>query len=326
MMLTLLKARSVFAALVACIIIPSGTAIAQGVAPQPRASGSNRSESAAPIVTAKPERVPLTNGRGSTKIQWDTGNGAPGFVFVTEDGGKPVLFGESPQGDHVASWIGRHRYIFELYGDNQRRTLLAKVIVSGSAESGPPQRGLLWQSIARWMLTLALVAVLYFVVYLSSTGPLRTTFPAEPTTSPRTLHVGRNVCLGVAAFICVDAMIFHSGLYVSMLAPASYAGRIAEITREEKERPPSALKEVLVLGDSRIAEGFSAALANELGSPAGLKFVSLAEPAASANTWYYMVREADPTTGRYWALVIPYGLGYEPTTADPLRMSRHAPV
>ncbi len=133
-------------------------------------------------------------------------------------------------------------------------------------------------------------------------------------------------CLESLAFICVDGAVFHSGLYVSILAPSSYAGRIWRITRTEKERAPSGLKEVLVLGDSRIAEGFSATLANELGSPAGLKFVSLAEPAASANTWYYMVREVDPTTRRYAAIVIPYGIGYEPNNADPLRISMTAPL
>jgi hypothetical protein len=115
-------------------------------------------------------------------------------------------------------------------------------------------------------------------------------------------------------------------LYVSILAPSSYSGRISRITRAEKERVSSGLKEVLVLGDSRIAEGFSATLANELGLPAGLKFVSLAEPAASANTWYYMVREVDPTTRRYAAIVVPYGIGYEPNSADPLRISMTAPL
>lgn len=278
------------------------------------------------VVTAKPEHVSVTNDNGSTEIQWNTGNGSPGFVFVTADGGKPVLFGNGPRGTQIASWIGTRRYLFELYGDAQRQTLLAKVIVTGFAEGGSSQRGVSWQGVGRWALILALGAVLYFVVYLSSTGPLRTTFPTEPTKSPHPVHVGRNLFLGIAAFICVDAIIFHSGLYVSILAPASYAGRIAEITRAEKERASSGLKEVLVLGDSRIAEGFSAMLANELGSSAGLKFVSLAEPAASANTWYYMVREVDPTARRYWAIVIPYGLGYEPNSADPLRISMTAPL
>ena len=183
-----------------------------------------------------------------------------------------------------------------------------------------------WQVVARWALIIGLAAVLYFAVYLSSTGPVRTTFPTEPTTSPRQLHVARNLFLGIAAFLCVDGAIFHSGLYVSILAPSSYAGRVSRITQAEKERAPSGLKEVLVLGDSRIAEGFSTTLANELGSPAGLKFVSLAEPAASANTWYYMVREVDPTTRRYSAIVIPYGIGYEPNSADPLRISMTAPL
>src|SRR5947207_11271739 len=171
-----------------------------------------------------------------------------GFVFVTEDRGKPRLFADGSRGSEVAPWIGNHTYVFELYRDDQRQTLLAKVTVLGSAESTSSQQTVSWQRVARWSLIIGLVAVLYFAVYLSSTGPVRATFPTEPTTSPRPLHVGRNLFLGIAVFICVDAIIFHSGLYVSILAPDSYAGRVAEITRVERERAPSGLKEVLVLG------------------------------------------------------------------------------
>jgi hypothetical protein len=318
---------SVIAALVACVAIYSGTAPRLGAALQQNPSGSSLEPvSGAPVISATPEHVTLTKGNGSTQVQWNTGKGSSGFVFVTEDGGKPVLFAKGPRGSRVAPWIRKHRYIFELYSDDQRRTLLAKVIVSASAESVSSQRTVSWGGIARWVLILALAAVLYFAVYLSSTGPLRTTFPTEPTTSPRPLHVGGNLFLGIAAFICVDAIIFHSGLYVSILAPNSYAGRVAAITRAERERGSSGLKEVLVLGDSRIAEGFSTTLANEIGSPAGLHFASLAEPAASANTWYYMVREVDPNTRRYSAIVIPYGVGYEPNNADALRISMTAPL
>ena len=313
--------RSVFTAVVASLAIYSGTACMLGAALEQNTSGSSfEPVSGSPVISATPEHVTLTNGNGSTQVQWNTGKGPSGFVFVTEDGAKPVLFAKGPRGSQVAPWIRNHRYIFELYGDDQRRTLLAKVIVSGSAES------VSWGGVARWMLILALAAALYFAVYLSSTGRLRTTFPTEPTTSPRPLPVGRNLFLAIAVFVCVDGIIFHSGLYVSILAPNSYAGRVAEITRAEQERASSGLKEVLVLGDSRMAEGFSTTFANELGSSAGLQFVSLAEPAASANTWYYMVREVDPTTRRYSAIVIPYGVGYEPTSADPLRISMTAPL
>ena len=294
------KIQSVMAVLVALFAICSGIVPTLRAAPQQNASGSNSKGVSGPaVITAKPERVTVSEGSGSTEIEWDTGDGSMGFVFVTEDVGKPALFANGSRGREVAPWIGKHSYVFELYGDDQRQTLLAKVTVLGSAESTSSQQTVSWQVVARWALIIGLAAISYFAVYLSSTGPVRTTFPTEPTTSPRQLHVSRNLLLGIVAFICVDGAVFHSGLYVSILAPSSYAGGISRITRAEKERAPSGLKEVLVLGDSRIAEGFSTTLANELGSPAGLKFVSLAEPAASANTWYYMVREVDPTTRRY---------------------------
>ena len=321
------KPHSVMAAIAVCVAMYLETAAILRAAPEQNISGSNTARvSHAPVITAKPERVTLNDGNGSTEIEWDTGNGSMGFVFVTEDGGKPLLFANGSRGAQVAPWIGKHSYVFELYRDDQRQTLLAKVTVFGSAESTSSKHTVSWQVVARWALIIGLAAVSYFAVYLSSTGPVRTTFQTEPTTSPRQLHVARNLFLGIAALICVDGAIFHSGLYVSILAPSSYAGRVWRITRAEKERAPSALKEVLVLGDSRIAEGFSATLANELGSPAGIKFVSLAEPAASANTWYYMVRELDPTTRRYAAIVVPYGIGYEPNNADPLRISMTAPL
>ena len=321
------KLRAVVAALAVFIAIYSEPALTLRAAPQQNPSGINSSGvSHAPTITAKPERVTLGDGTGSTEITWDTGDGSAGFVFVTEEGGKPVSFASGSRGTQIVPWIKERSYLFELYGDDQRHNLLAKVTVSGSAETVSEQRTLSWQSTARWALIIGLAAIVYFTVYLSSTGPVRTTFPTEPTTSPRPLHVRRNLLLGIAAFICVDGAIFHSGLYVSILAPSSYAGRVMRITQAEKERAPSGLKEVLVLGDSRIAEGFSAALANELGSAAGLKFVSLAEPAASANTWYYMVREVDPTGRRYAAIIVPYGIGYEPNNADPLRISMTAPL
>jgi hypothetical protein len=177
-----------------------------------------------------------------------------------------------------------------------------------------------------WLLIAVLAGVLYIAIYLSSTGPQRTEFPAEPTTSPHPLHVARNLLLGLAAFICVDGAVFHTRVYTSMLAPDSYAGRMEFITRAEKARTSSGLKEVLVLGDSRMAEGFSAAVANQLSSVAGFRFVNLAEPACAVNLWHYMLREVDPTARRYWAIVVPYGVGFEPNSADPLRISMAAPL
>jgi len=321
------KRRRVLPAVVICFAISLETLRILGAAVQEPGAGSDAGNSSnAPAIRAKPEHVIVAGGRGSTEIRWDTGNGSVGFVFVTENDRKPVLFATGPKGSRVVPWIRARSYVFELYSDDERRTLLAAVTVSGTPENEASPRAMLSRGRAPWLLVVVLIAIVYIAVYLSSTGTLRTTFPTEPTTSPRPLHVARNLVLGVATFVCLDGVVFHTGLYVSILAPDSYAGRLAVITRAEKQRPPSGLKEVLVLGDSRMAEGFSTAVADELGSAAGFKFVTLAEPASTANTWYYMLREVDPTVQRYRAIVLPYGIGYEPTSAEPLRISMAAPL
>ena len=321
------KRRSVVVAVVMCLAVSLGTLrILAGAVQQPGVGTDAGRSSSAPAITAKPEHVTVAGGRGSTEIRWDTGNGSVGFVFVTASDRKPVLFATGPKGSRVVPWIRAGNYIFELYSDDERRTLLAAVTVSGTTKSEASPRAMLFRGRARWLLVVVLIAIVYIAVYLSSTGTLRTTFPTEPTTSPRPLHVARNLLLGVATFVCLDGVVFHTGLYVSILAPDSYAGRLAVITRAEKQRQASGLKEVLVLGDSRMAEGFSTTVADELGSAAGLKFVNLAEPASSVNTWYYMLREVDPAARRYSAVIVPYGVGYEPSTADPLRISMAAPL
>jgi hypothetical protein len=216
--------------------------------------------------------------------------------------------------------------VFELYSDKDRRTLLATVTVTGGAKTAAARQATFWRGRGRWLLVLVLFAIVYVAVYLSSTERLRTTFPTEPTTSDRRLHITRNLVSGIIAFVCVDGIIFHSGLYASILAPDSYAGRLEVLTRAEKQRPASGLKEVLVLGDSRMAEGFSATVADQLGSAAGFKFVNLTEPASTVSSWYYMLREVDPAARRYSTIVVPYGIGYEPSTADLLRISMAAPL
>src|SRR5438477_6684278 len=250
-----------------------------------------------------------------------------GFVFVTGTDQKPVLFASGPKGSQLVPWIRSARYVFELYSDENRRTLLATVTVLGNVKTAAAPQTMLWRArVARWLLVLVLLVVIYIALYLSSTGKLRTTFPTEPTTSPRPLHVTRNLLLGITAVVCPVGIISHSVLYVSILAPDSYAGRLEVLTRAERQRPASGLKEVLVLGDSRMAEGFSTTVADELGSAAGFKFLNLTEPASTVSSWYYMLREVDPAARRYSAIVVPYGIGYEPSTADLLRISMAAPL
>jgi hypothetical protein len=316
---------SVFSATTISLVLCFGSpCIAEGIT---QGGGMSPKTKGTAGITATPQRVKVSDG-ASTDIAWNTGDGSMGFVFVTANGRPPVLVATGNEGSRVISWIRKGNYVFDLYGDAGRRTLLSSVNVSGVATEPETlsQRTDLSHGQLRWLLVAALLAVLYAALYLSSTGPVRTKFPLEPTTSPHPLHVARNLLLGVAAFISVDGLVFHTRLYTSILAPESYAGRMAAITRAEKDRVSSGFKEVLVLGDSRMAEGFSAAVADKLSSVDGFKFVNLAEPASAVNIWDYMLREVDPTRDRYWAIVVPYGIGFEPNSADHLRISMAAPL
>jgi hypothetical protein len=317
---------SLFSAMGIWLVVFSVSPCVAGRATQQGGTGSDGRKT--PIITATPERVKIGKDFASTDVAWNTGNGSKGFVFVTANSRPPVLVAVGNEGSRVIPWIRRGNYIFDLYGDADRRTLLSTVTVSGVAiELEPPsQRTELSHGQLHWLLLAVLVAVLYGALYLSSTGSARTKFPLEPATSPHPLHIARNLVLGVAVFICVDGVVFHTRLYTSILAPDSYAGRMAAITRAEKNRASSGLKEVLVLGDSRMAEGFSPVVANKLSSLDGFKFINLTESASVVNIWDYMLREVDPTGRRYWAIVVPYGIGFEPNSADPLRISMAAPL
>ena len=291
-------------------------------------NAQNNSQGEAAVISATPEHVWVGKDSGSTQIIWTTGNGSKGFIFVIANGQAPVLVAAGSKGNRVIPWIRQGNYVFELYGDPERRSLLASVTVSsvtGEAQTLSPKRES-WHGDLRWLLIIALLGVIYAALYVSSPGPVRKKFPLERTTAPYPLHIGRNFLLGAAIFVLLDGMVFHTPLYTSILAPDSYAGRMAVITRAERERPSSGLKEVLVLGDSRMAEGFSSAIADGLSSLDGLKFVNLAEPASAVNIWDYMLREVDPTRRRYRAIVVPYGIGFEPNSADPLRISMAGPL
>ncbi len=62
--------------------------------------------------------------------------------------------------------------------------------------------------------------------------------------------------------------------------------------------------EVLVVGDSRIAEGFSAKVANESRPSHGYYFASVGIPGSTPRCQYYLLRDLDPKRKRYRAIVL----------------------
>ena len=104
-------------------------------------------------------------------------------------------------------------------------------------------------------------------------------------------------------FFLIDAAIFRSSFYPSILDPESTAGRLENIQYMEMHRRPSQHFQVLAFGDSRM--GFLPHLVNDAGRETSVEFASVAVPGSSPRCWYYQLRDLDPEANRYRALILP---------------------
>ncbi len=108
----------------------------------------------------------------------------------------------------------------------------------------------------------------------------------------------------IALVLVFDAAVFRSRLYTRILKPDSYAGRFQLLVQKEIERGDSRFQEVLLLGDSQCAEGFSEKLALELLEPTQLRLYSGALGGSTPRLWYYLMRELLARGKGYSAVVV----------------------
>jgi hypothetical protein len=104
----------------------------------------------------------------------------------------------------------------------------------------------------------------------------------------------------------VEAGIFRSGLYLRYLQPNSTTGDLEYNLywlRQYPATPKPPQGEVLVVGDSRLAEGFSALHATEE-SKGRILFRNVAVGGMSVRNWYFLIRDADRHRKRFKAIVL----------------------
>jgi hypothetical protein len=109
--------------------------------------------------------------------------------------------------------------------------------------------------------------------------------------------------IAVAAVFAIDVGVFRTGVYRSVLDPASTAGSFEWRIRETGERARDPASDVLALGDSRVLEALSATVASK--NAGGLRFINAAVPGTNPRCWFYFLRGADPERQRFRYVVIP---------------------
>ncbi len=108
----------------------------------------------------------------------------------------------------------------------------------------------------------------------------------------------------LAAFLLADAAIFRLGWYYKYLEPDSSTGTAELNLFWLRHTPRPKNPDVMVLGDSRIGEGFSARAASEaIGGK--IHFENFGMAGSSPRVWYYVLRDADPARNRFAAIAIP---------------------
>ncbi|HET9048771.1 MAG TPA: hypothetical protein VFN29_07430 [Chiayiivirga sp.] len=87
----------------------------------------------------------------------------------------------------------------------------------------------------------------------------------------------------------LESLVFRSGFYYRELAePFSNSGITALKLRLARREATAVPPTVLVFGDSRVAQGFSPAVAKR--NAPQLNFINVAVPGSKPRTWYYLVR------------------------------------
>lgn len=112
------------------------------------------------------------------------------------------------------------------------------------------------------------------------------------------------VLASLVVLAVVDWAAFRSGSYARWIKPGSTAGSLVGTTKVVAGHYDPNRKNVLVIGNSRVAEGFSGKVADAAAGRDDLHFLNGATPGTSLRVWHYMLREIDPDADRFDAIAM----------------------
>lgn len=127
----------------------------------------------------------------------------------------------------------------------------------------------------------------------------------------RLVFITRLVVVALLVVVVFDALVFRSSFYWRWLEPGSVAGSTRNALRLVEATTMPGRRNVLVVGNSRIGEGLSMALADQTVTDKRLHFVNGFIPGSDLRIWYYLLREVDPDARRYSAIVLATPLAAE---------------
>ena len=119
-------------------------------------------------------------------------------------------------------------------------------------------------------------------------------------------RMGRALAFAALSFLIIEAGLFGSGIFLRISEPASYCGQIVAVLRNARNfhKETEDVKRVLVLGDSRMGEGFSAKICDELGQ-GGTRWFNASVPGSTPRVWSYLLEELISQGNSFDLVVLP---------------------
>jgi hypothetical protein len=135
-----------------------------------------------------------------------------------------------------------------------------------------------------------------------------------PVQTAPTRWVWPRILAAILCFAALEGVLFHTGLYSSIIEPDSTTGSMELRLRNEIRRPKPNRNQVLAVGHSRMA--LLPRIVNRDQPGTGYTFASISLGGATPRIWYYSLRAVDPTAHTYAAIVIPTDDFNEPDNYD----------
>jgi hypothetical protein len=129
-----------------------------------------------------------------------------------------------------------------------------------------------------------------------------------------TRRVWPRILAAILWFGALEGILFHAGLYSSIIEPDSTTGYMELQLRNEIRRPKPNRNQVLAVGHSRMS--LLPRVVNEEKPGTGYTFASIGLGGTTPRIWYYALRAIDPTARTYAAIVIPTDDFNEPDSYD----------
>lgn len=110
----------------------------------------------------------------------------------------------------------------------------------------------------------------------------------------------------VACLLAIEAGLFGTGFYLQFSEPASYCGQVVAVLRNARafEQDAGKSRRVLVLGDSRMGEGFSAKICDDLGQ-SDPRWFNASVPGSTPRVWSYLLDTLLRQGNRFDVVVLP---------------------